>query len=126
MAISLQDLYEIIRFMLVKQECCNFEEDLKQALGLEKKSNKPVVILLSGTSGTGKSSLALLIAKKMGITTVFSSDTIRHIMRNSITPEENPILFASTYEAGKFVKDEDVEKEVKLQITEDVVPDVDD
>lgn len=70
--------------------------------------------MLSGTSGTGKSSLALLLAKKMGIATVFSTDTIRHIMRNSTTPEENPILFASTYEAGKFVKEEDHEKEVKL------------
>jgi len=27
-------------------------------------------------------------------------------MRNSITPEENPILFASTYEAGRFVKED--------------------
>jgi len=104
---------------LQKGECELFEEDLKQALGLIKKSSKPVVILLSGTSGTGKSSLALLLAKKMGIATVFSTDTIRHIMRNSITPEENPILFASTYEAGKFVKDEDHEKEVKLISEED-------
>jgi len=59
---------------------------LKQAIGLEKRSDKPMVILLSGTSGTGKSSLALLLAKKMGIQTVFSTDTIRHVMRNSISP----------------------------------------
>lgn len=36
-------------------------------------------------------------------------------MRNSITPEENPILFASTYEAGRFVKEDQHEKEVKLK-----------
>lgn len=121
--IKAQDLFEMIISQLDHQDL--FEEDLKQALGLFKRSSKPVVILLSGTSGTGKSSLALLLAKKMGIPTVFSTDTIRHIMRNSTTPEENPILFASTYEAGKFVKDEDHEKEVKL-ISDGVNPEIND
>jgi len=78
--------------------------------------------LLAGTSGTGKSSLALLVAKKMGITTVYSTDTIWHIMRNSTTPEEDPILFASTYEAGKFVKEEH-EKSVKLEKNDEVEQD---
>lgn len=81
-----------------------------------------MIVLLAGTSGTGKSSLALLIAKKMGITTVFSTDTVRHIMRNTTTPDENPILFASTYEAGKFIK-EDHEQSVKLDKLEETPED---
>jgi len=109
------DLFDVISNYLVNNEQSMFEEDLKQALKLEKKSQKPVIILLAGTSGTGKSSLALLVAKKMGIATVFSTDTIWHIIWNSTTPEENPILFASTYEAGKFIKNEDHEKSVKLE-----------
>lgn len=68
--------------------------------------------------------MALLVAKKMGITTVFSTDTIRHIMRNSTTPEENPILFASTYEAGKFIKNEEHEKSVKLDKLEATPEDI--
>jgi 2-phosphoglycerate kinase len=46
-----------------------------------------LVILLGGTSGTGKSTLASLLASKLGIATVLSTDSIRHIMRNFIERE---------------------------------------
>ena len=62
-----------------------------------------LIILLGGSSGTGKSTLASLIASRLGISTVLSTDTIRHIMRNFVNREENPILFCSTYEAAQYV-----------------------
>ena len=62
-----------------------------------------MIILLGGSSGTGKSTLASLIASRLGISTVLSTDSIRHIMRNFVSREENPILFCSTYETAKFV-----------------------
>lgn len=61
-------------------------------------------MLLAGTSGTGKSTLASLLGSRLGISTVLSTDTIRHVMRNFLTKEENAILFASTYETAAFVK----------------------
>ncbi len=63
-----------------------------------------LIILLGGSSGTGKSTLASLIASRLGISTVLSTDTIRHIMRNFVSREENPILFCSTYETSKYVR----------------------
>ena len=62
-----------------------------------------LLILLGGSSGTGKSTLASLVASRLGISTVLSTDTIRHIMRNFVNREENPILFCSTYEAAQYV-----------------------
>jgi 2-phosphoglycerate kinase len=62
-----------------------------------------LIILLGGSSGTGKSTLASLVASRLGISTVLSTDSIRHIMRNFMSREENPILFCSTYETAKFV-----------------------
>jgi len=62
-----------------------------------------VIVLLAGTSGTGKSTLASLVGARLGIQTVLSTDSIRHIMRNFVQESENPILFCSTYEAGSII-----------------------
>mmetsp|Transcript_33915 Transcript_33915/g.59125 ORF Transcript_33915/g.59125 Transcript_33915/m.59125 type:complete len:556 (-) Transcript_33915:163-1830(-) len=75
-------------------------------VGCEVVSHKrSITVLLGGTSGTGKSTLSSLIASRLGISSVLSTDSIRHIMRNFIDPNSNPILFASTYEAGKYIND---------------------
>jgi 2-phosphoglycerate kinase len=62
-----------------------------------------VIVLLAGTSGTGKSTLASLLGTRLGISTVLSTDSIRHVMRNFLVEKKNPVLFCSTYEAGKMV-----------------------
>ena len=61
-------------------------------------------MLLAGTSGTGKSTLSSLLGSRLGISTVLSTDTIRHVMRNFVAKEDDPIIFASTYETGAFVR----------------------
>jgi len=66
-----------------------------------------VIVLLAGTSGTGKSTLASLLGTRLGISAVLSTDSVRHVMRNFVKEEENPILFCSTYEAGNMVPEEE-------------------
>ncbi|ERM94831.1 P-loop NTPase domain-containing protein LPA1 isoform X1 [Amborella trichopoda] len=60
-----------------------------------------VTILLCGTSGCGKSTLSALLGSRLGITTVISTDSIRHMMRSFVDEKENPLLWASTYHAGE-------------------------
>ncbi len=74
-------------------------------------NKRHIIVLLAGASGTGKSTLASLLGSRLGIPTVLSTDTIRHIMRNFITKEECPILFASTYETGAYVSPEEGQSE---------------
>ncbi|KAL6009934.1 hypothetical protein ACLOJK_000365 [Asimina triloba] len=67
-----------------------------------------VTILLCGTSGCGKSTLSSLLvlgtnASRLGITTVVSTDSIRHMMRSFVDEKENPLVWASTYHAGEFL-----------------------
>lgn len=37
----------------------------------------------------------------MGVTTVISTDSIRHMMRSFVDEKQNPLLWASTYHAGE-------------------------
>lgn len=39
----------------------------------------------------------------MGITTVVSTDSIRHMMRSFADEKQNPLLYASTYHAGEYL-----------------------
>ncbi|KHG19068.1 hypothetical protein F383_04916 [Gossypium arboreum] len=60
-----------------------------------------ITVLLCGTSGCGKSTLSALLASRLGVTTVISTDSIRHMMRSFVDEKENPLLWASTYHAGE-------------------------
>ncbi|CAI5495319.1 unnamed protein product [Closterium sp. Naga37s-1] len=62
-----------------------------------------VTVFLCGASGCGKSTLASLLASRLGITTVVSTDSLRHMMRGFSSREANPLLYASTYQAGEHL-----------------------
>lgn len=50
-------------------------------------------------------SLPFIISQgnRLGITTIVSTDSIRHMMRSFVDEEQNPLLYASTYHAGDFL-----------------------
>ncbi|CAM6102339.1 unnamed protein product [Calypogeia fissa] len=78
----------------------NQRADLMLACKVREKKTS-VTVLLCGTSGCGKSTLSSLLASRLGITTVVSTDSLRHMMRSFVSEKENPLLWASTYHAGE-------------------------
>lgn len=60
---------------------------------------RPLVVLLGGVSGSGKSYLAAEVAYRLGITRVIGTDAIRQVMRAMVSPELVPGLHASTFNA---------------------------
>ncbi|MFT5441600.1 MAG: 2-phosphoglycerate kinase [Myxococcota bacterium] len=62
---------------------------------------KPVIILLGGSSGVGKTSLALEVARRLGISRVLSTDSIRQVMRLMLSPELMPAIHASSFDAHR-------------------------
>lgn len=80
----------------------NQKADLVLACRIRERKES-VTVLLCGTSGCGKSTLSALLGSRLGITTVVSTDSIRHMMRSFVDEKENPLLWASTYHAGEHL-----------------------
>jgi 2-phosphoglycerate kinase len=66
----------------------------------------PLIILIGGTTGSGKSTVAVEVARRLGITRVASTDLIRQTMRAFFSPEFMPSIHYSSFEAGQAVGDE--------------------
>ena len=64
---------------------------------------RPVIILLGGTSGAGKTSLALEVAQRLGISRMLSTDSIRQIMRIMLSSELMPAIHCSSFDAYRHV-----------------------
>ena len=67
----------------------------------------PIIVLIGGSTGTGKSTVAAEVAHRLGITRVASTDFIRQTMRAFFSREFMPTIHYSSFEAGQAV-DEDV------------------
>lgn len=59
----------------------------------------PVIILLGGATGSGKTALSLEVAHRLGIGRVISADAIRQVMRTMLSADLLPALHASSYDA---------------------------
>jgi 2-phosphoglycerate kinase len=61
---------------------------------------RPLVVLIGGTTGVGKSTLATMLAARLGITRVIATDVIRQVLRAFFTHEAMPSVHSSAFEAG--------------------------
>lgn len=64
----------------------------------------PLIILIGGATGVGKSTIASQLAYRLGITRVVSTDAVREVLRSAFTEEMFPTLYASSFEADKAVR----------------------
>ncbi len=66
-----------------------------------KQLDVPIILLIGGATGTGKSSVATEVAYRLGITRVTSTDFIRQTMRALFSKEFMPSIHHSSFEAGE-------------------------
>ncbi|MFW5740315.1 MAG: hypothetical protein ACOC1F_08110 [Myxococcota bacterium] len=91
-----QQLRELERRILVEHHGESFGQRY-DTIDLIARSNRPIVLLIGGATGCGKSTLAMEIAYRLGIRKVASTDMIREIMRKLLSPDILPSLHASSY-----------------------------
>ena len=61
----------------------------------------PRLAIIAGATGTGKSTLAHMIAHELGFSRCVSTDTIREVMRISASLADSPALHRSSYSIGE-------------------------
>ncbi len=77
--------------------------------GLVRRSPKPVLILIGGATGTGKSTLGTELAFRLGIRLVTSTDMVRETMRTVLPADVVPGLhdhsFRGMFQGGQVLSD---------------------
>jgi 2-phosphoglycerate kinase len=66
--------------------------------------DRPLMLLIGGATGTGKSTLATEIAYRLGISRITSTDVIRQAMRAFFAQELMPELHYSSFDAAEGLK----------------------
>jgi 2-phosphoglycerate kinase len=70
----------------------------------------PIIVLIGGATGTGKSTVATEVAYRLGITRVTSTDFVRQTLRAFFSPEFMPSIHYSSFEAGKGLRSAEEEE----------------
>jgi 2-phosphoglycerate kinase len=77
----------------------------------------PLVVLIGGTTGVGKSTLATMLAARLGVNRVIATDVIRQVLRAFFTIEAMPTVHRSAFEAGGVAGYRDQAERVGTAIT---------
>jgi 2-phosphoglycerate kinase len=102
-SISMKRLREIAQHVLGEEEGQSFTERYRRWRMLGR-LEKPIIILIGGATGVGKSTLATQVAHRLGVTRLTSSDSVRQVMRAFFSKELMPAIHYSSFEAGKAVR----------------------
>jgi 2-phosphoglycerate kinase len=65
----------------------------------------PLVIMIGGATGVGKSTIATQLAVRLGIIRVVATDAIREVMRALFTSELMPTLYKSSFDADSALRE---------------------
>ena len=91
---------QVVRSLLVSEAGESFARryDLLRSL---RHPERPLVVMIGGAPGVGKSSLAAELAYRLGIPRLVASDSLRQALRSLISPELSPALHSSSFLAWR-------------------------
>jgi 2-phosphoglycerate kinase len=65
----------------------------------------PLVLMIGGATGVGKSTIATQIAARLGIVRLVATDAIREVMRGLFTEDLMPTLYMSSFNADEALRE---------------------
>jgi len=78
---------------------------------------KPLVIMIGGTAGVGKSAITAELSRRLGIDRVIATDEIREVMRYMLPEDLLPTLHQSSFDAGDVLTGPDINENVLVGFT---------
>src|SRR5204863_8269171 len=105
--ITVAELRELAALVLREREGDDAARRFLDWEGLDR-LERPLIVMLGGAPGVGKSTLATLLAGRVGITRVIATDAIRNIIRAFFSHDFMPVVHYSSFEAGSTVDPEEV------------------
>jgi 2-phosphoglycerate kinase len=102
-AVGAERLYDVAASVLSEHENGEAVLHLRRLQAL-RELDLPIVVLVGGATGTGKSTVATEVAHRLGITRVTSTDTVRQTMRAFFSQKFMPSIHYSSFEAGPAVR----------------------
>ena len=97
-SLDLDRLGELAAELIGEEEAARTVRRLRQLDALQR-HEEPLLLLIGGATGTGKSTIATEAAHRLGITRVTSTDFIRQTMRTFFSKEFMPSVHYSSFEA---------------------------
>jgi 2-phosphoglycerate kinase len=98
MSLDFDRLGELAAELIGEEEAARTVRRLRQLDALAR-SEEPLLLLIGGATGTGKSTIATEAAHRLGITRVTSTDFIRQTMRTFFSKDFMPSVHYSSFEA---------------------------
>ena len=96
---------KIVKIVEEELEKINPELARRYILWRKIKYTKPLIVLIGGATGVGTSTISVELANLLGITKVIGTDSIREIMRSTISKSIIPSIYKSTYNAWEVYGD---------------------
>ncbi len=109
-----------IIYRCLREHCSQSAADRYLSWRKFENSGEPLIVLIGGTTGSGKSTVSSDVAWRMDIARIQSTDMMREIIRAYLTPQAVPTLKYSSFEAwrGLSAQSVDTRKQGEIPVIE--------
>jgi 2-phosphoglycerate kinase len=101
--ITRAELSELAREVLVEEVGQRYADSFAK-WQVVNRIDRPLIILIGGATGVGKSTVATQLAGRLGITRIIPTDAIREVMRSMFSEQLMPTLHTSSFDADHLVR----------------------